>query len=111
MALTTKQSYSSPMSYVGITRRASRLVRVAVTGKPTGWAIAILVVLVPLSLAFVALMYLVLAAWYVVIFGLFGLLTIPFRLFRRSGRKREHLQREQLATMQAMLDEQRRRQP
>jgi cyanate permease len=44
-----------------------------------------------------------LVCWYVVIFGLFGIFTFPYRLIRRSQRKSQHVQRAQLATMQAMM--------
>ncbi|HZC52499.1 MAG TPA: hypothetical protein VE441_08390 [Mycobacterium sp.] len=37
---------------------------------------------------------------------LFGWLLLPFRLVRRSHSKREALQKQQLATMQAMLIQQ-----
>jgi len=83
-------------------------VRVAVTGKPTPAAIAILAVLVPLSLAFIALMYAVLLAWYIVVFGLFGLLTIPFRFFRRGHRKQLAVQQQQLDVSRQILAEQQR---
>lgn len=103
MTLTTKQSYSSPMSYVGITRRSTAWVRRVSSSKPRLTVAIVTVVL------WLLLMYVVLLAWYVVIFGVFGLFTFPYRFIRRGSRKQEHLQREQLAAMQAMLDEQRKR--
>ena len=39
------------------------------------------------------------------IFGLFGLLMIPWRLIRRSQRKNLHVQQTSLATQQAMLQQ------
>jgi len=42
-----------------------------------------------------------LVGWYVVIFGLFGLFTIPYRVIPRHRRKGLHTQQGQLATMQA----------
>lgn len=59
---------------------------------------------------FLLFIYLFIAAWYVVIFGIFGVFTFPFRLVRRGHRKQEHLQREQLATMQALLAQQQQQQ-
>lgn len=44
--------------------------------------------------------------WYVVIFGLFGIFVIPYRLVRRSSRKTQHVQRTALATQQAMYQQQ-----
>jgi membrane protein implicated in regulation of membrane protease activity len=95
-----KQTYSSPMSYIGITRRSTAWIRrVGDTPLKTGLA-AIAVGL------FLAVMYAVLLGWYFVIFVLFGVFTFPYRLVRRSHRKQEHLQKQQLATMQAMLIQQ-----
>lgn len=95
-----KRTYSSPMSFVGITRRTTAWVRrVGTTAPATAAAV------VAASL-FLALMYALVLCWYVVIFGLFGVFTFPFRLVRRSHRKQEHLQSQQLATMQALLAQQ-----
>lgn len=44
-----------------------------------------------------------LVVWYVLIFGVFGLFVVPYRLIRRSQRKSAQIQRVQLATMQAMM--------
>lgn len=95
-----KQTYSSPMSYIGITRRGTAwLRRVGDTRLKTGFAV------VALGL-YLAVMYVIVTGWYLVIFGVFGLFTFPYRLIRRSHRKQEHLQKQQLATMQAMLIQQ-----
>jgi len=92
-----KQTYASPMSFIGITRRGTAWVRRVGTNR---WKAALATMAL---LAFLAVMYGVIAVWYVIIFGLFGVYTIPYRLVRRSHRKQEHLQKAQLATMQAML--------
>jgi hypothetical protein len=63
------------------------------------------------GLMFLFSMYAVIAVWYFVIFFVFGLFMIPFRLLRRGQRKQEHLQREQLATMQALLLQQQYQRP
>lgn len=92
-----KQTYASPMSFIGITRRGTAWVRsVGTSTERTALAVAALVV-------FLAVMYAAIAVWYLIVFGLFGVFTVPYRLVRRSHRKQEHLQRQQLATMQAML--------
>lgn len=44
--------------------------------------------------------------WYFFTLVIFGWFMIPFRLIRRGSRKQEHLQRAQLATMQAMMIQQ-----
>lgn len=92
-----KRTYASPMSYVGITRRTTAWVRTVSSNPATSiaaWCAAG---------AFLAVMYTFLVFYYFVVFVIFGVLTIPFRIVRRSHRKQEHLQRTQLATMQAML--------
>jgi hypothetical protein len=95
-----KQTYSSPMSYIGITRRGTAwLRRVGDTRLKTGFAV------IALGL-YLVVMYAVVTGWYLVIFGIFGLFTFPYRLIRRSHRKQEALQKQQLATMQAMLIQQ-----
>ena len=95
-----KQSYASPMSYIGITRRGTAWVRrVGDNRWKTGLAVTALVL-------FLAAMYVVLLGWYFIIFVLFGVFTFPYRLVRRSHRKQEHMQKQQLATMQAMLIQQ-----
>jgi len=96
-----KRTYSSTMSYVGMTRRTTAWVRK--TGSSS--AVAATVAWSAASL-FLLLMYVVLVAWYLVVFVLFGFFTFPFRIIRRGQRKREHLQQTQLATMQTMLVQQ-----
>jgi Flp pilus assembly protein TadB len=95
-----KQTYASPMSYVGITRRSTAWVRRV---GDTQWKTGLAVIAVAL---FLAVMYVLLLGWYFVIFVLFGVFTFPYRLVRRSHRKQEHMQKQQLATMQAMLIQQ-----
>lgn len=92
-----KQTYSSAMSFIGITRRTTRWCR-HVGSTPVRATLAIAAAVV-----FLILMYVIVTLWYVVVFGLFGLFMFPFRLMRRSARKREAYQRQSLATQQAML--------
>jgi Flp pilus assembly protein TadB len=92
-----KQTYASPLSFIGGTRRASAFAR---KHADTGWkwvfvGIGLLIYL-PALWAF-------LVVWYFIVFVLFGVFTFPYRFMRRSQRKQEHLQRQQLATMQTML--------
>lgn len=55
-------------------------------------------VLVPIGLVLVLMAWSFVAIWYFIIFGLFGIFVIPFRLLTRSGRnrKRNKLQHREL---------------
>ena len=95
-----KVTHASPMSFVGATRRGTAMLRKV----GTNWwkftlATAGLVV-------WLAMMWLVVTIWYVVVFGLFGVLAFPYRFMRRGQRKSLAMQKQQLATMQAMLVQQ-----
>ena len=98
-----KKSYASPMSYVGISRRMIAFARRNSNPPAKG------VVAWTIGIAAMLIMWSVITMWYVLIFGVFGLLVIPFRLIRRSQRKSLHVQQQQLATMQAMAAQQARR--
>lgn len=94
--IVAKQTYASPMSYVGATRR---LLAWADHDRATAAAIAVwatAVITMLLTWAF-------LVVWYAVVFGLFGVLAFPWRLHRRHQRKALHVQQVQLATMQTMM--------
>jgi hypothetical protein len=92
-----KRTYSSPMSYIGATRRITRFIKefgdtpLKAALAWTGGAVAILA------------MVFVVTLWYFVTVFIFGLYTIPYRLIRRSSRKNLHIQGAQLATMQQMM--------
>lgn len=94
------QTYASPMSYVGSTRR------IVAWAKGAGARNAGLAVLV-WSVAVVAMlcMWSFLLFWYFIAFGLFGVFVLPFRAIRRSQRKSHHVQRQTLATQQAMYQQ------
>lgn len=55
-------------------------------------------VLVPIALCSIFMAWSFVAIWYFIIFGLFGIFVIPFRLLMRSGRnrKRNTLQHREL---------------
>ena len=97
----SKQTYASPMSYIGSARRATAFVRRTGTSPiraSLAWTAACL---------FIGLMWFaVLPVWYFFTIIIFGWFMIPFRLVRRSHRKQEHIQKTQLATMQAMMIQQ-----
>lgn len=91
--LLDKRSYSSPMSFVGAT---SRTVRIAPQGKH--WSVS-MAARVGIGLLLLV-EYCLLLAWYVIVFGLFGIIVFPWRLHRRSQRKAQHLREAQLALLQ-----------
>ena len=95
------QTYSAPLSFVGSTRRivswASKTAQRSSALAVLAWAGGIL---------FLILAWVFILAWYLVVFGLFGVFVIPYRLVRRSQRKSLHVQRTALATQQAMLQQQ-----
>ena len=92
-----KQSYASPLSFVGSTRREIAWAkRHSTAWWTTTLVILALVVMLPLTWALDLI-------WFVVVTLLFGVFTFPYRLMRRSQRKQEAYQRQQLATMQAMM--------
>jgi len=97
-----KRTYSSAMSYVGITRRTTAWVRKAGSRSPVAAGVATLA-----AVLFLLVMYSFLLVWYtIVLYGPLIFFTLPFRLIRRSQRKNHHLQQTQLATMQTMLVQQ-----
>jgi len=95
------QTYSAPLSFVGSTRRIAAWASKLATRSPVyavlGWTLAIIAMLSAWSF---------ILWWYIVIFGLFGIFVIPYRLVRRSSRKNLHVQRTALASQQAMLVQQ-----
>ncbi len=94
------QTYASPMSYVGSTRRivswATKLAKRSPAYGVLAWVSAVLALL---------FMWSFLIFWYFVVFFLFGIFTFPYRLIRRSQRKTLHVQKTALATQQAMLQQ------
>lgn len=72
---------NSAISFAGAAQRIMRLRRNH-TG-PTLWLITCATV------TLVAVAWLLVAAWYVIAFGVFAIVTIPYRLLRRGARKRK----------------------
>jgi purine-cytosine permease-like protein len=99
-----KQTYSAPLSFIGITRRTTAWLRKVSrsTSSNTGLHLAAMIFAVVIALSFLLVMYAFITFWYVIMYGLFGVFFFPFRLLRRGHRKQEALQRQQLATMQAI---------
>jgi hypothetical protein len=69
---------NAPMSYVGSSQRIMRLHRLA----PGGWQKGVLTVL---AVVLVLVAWTVITGWYLT----WGLLLVPYRLLRRSSRKRK----------------------
>jgi hypothetical protein len=91
------QTYAAPLSLVGSTRRITRWVGGAVERNPQ-----LRVPLYVLMVLAVLVAWATVLTWYLVVFGLFGIFMIPYRLIRRSQRKSLHVQQTALATQQAM---------
>jgi hypothetical protein len=99
MPVVKGKSYAAPLSFVGSTRRIGALIARLANGN-AGIAVALWLTL---GWTAISAAWAFIACWYVVIFGLFGIFTFPYRLVRRSQRKSQHLQQVTLATQQAML--------
>lgn len=63
--------------------------------------------LVPIALCLVLMAWSLVAIWYVIIFGLFGIFVIPFRLLTRSGRNRKRSKLQHREVLQAIQDNKR----
>lgn len=93
-------TYAAPLSFVGSTRRILAWLRGAVVRNPH--------LRVPLTIVTVLGLLVTWAfvfCWYCVVFGLFGIFMVPYRLIRRSQRKSLHVQQTALATQQAMYQQ------
>lgn len=82
---------SAPTSFSGSAARIWKM-----TDSDNAWLKWFL--LVPLALLLIFMAWSFVAIWYFIIFGLFGIFVIPFRLLTRSGRnrKRNKLQHREL---------------
>lgn len=73
---------SAPLSYIG---SAARIWRITKTDNPTvRW-----LVLAPVAVISIGFAWMVVTSWYFIMYVLFGILFIPFRLLRRSARKQK----------------------
>jgi hypothetical protein len=91
------KSYAAALSFVGSARRLGAMAnKAARINGALGWFTWFCVFLaIPVTWAFVLI-------WYIVIFGLFGVFTFPFRLIRRESRKQTHTAQQSLAIQQHM---------
>lgn len=60
--------------------------------------------LVPIALCLIFMAWSLVAVWYFIIFGLFGIFVIPFRLLTRSGRKRTRGKLQHRELLEAIRD-------
>ncbi len=61
-------------------------------------------VLVPIALCSIFMAWSFVAIWYFIIFGLFGIFVIPFRLLTRSGRNRKRNALQHRELLEAVRD-------
>jgi len=82
---------SAPLSFAGSAQRIWKI-----TDTDNAWVKWL--VLIPIALILIMVVWMFVAMWYFIIFGLFGLFVIPFRLWTRGSRKRkrENLQHREL---------------
>ncbi|MFL6238580.1 MAG: hypothetical protein ACJ735_03665 [Actinomycetes bacterium] len=106
MPVIKSKSYAAPLSFVGSARRIGGFVNRLANGN-SGVNVVLWIFL---GAPAIAAAWMFVAGWYVVIFGLFGVFTFPFRLMRRSQRKSQHIQQVSLATQQALLAQQQQQQ-
>ena len=60
--------------------------------------------LVPTALCSIFMAWSFVAIWYIIIFGLFGIFVIPFRLLTRSGRNRKRNSLQHRELLEAIRD-------
>lgn len=88
---------SAPTSFSGSAARIWKMTDVNNTA--VKWLL-----LVPIALCLVLMAWSLVAIWYVIIFGLFGIFVIPFRLLTRSGRNRKRGKLQHREVLQAIQD-------
>lgn len=71
---------SSPLSFAGSAQRIWKMT--SSDNNVIRWLL-----LVPIAVLLILTIWSIVVVWYVIIFGLFGIFVIPFRLWRRSVRK------------------------
>lgn len=88
---------SAPTSFSGSAARIWRI-----TGSNN--AVVKWLLLVPIALCLILMAWSLVAIWYVIIFGLFGIFVIPFRLLTRSGRNRKRSKLQHRELLEAIRD-------
>jgi Flp pilus assembly protein TadB len=92
---------SAPTSFTGSAARIWKM-----TDSDNAWLKWLLLVPVALILIFMAWSFV--AIWYFIIFGLFGIFVIPFRLLTRSGRNRKRNKLQHRELLEAVRNNQKR---
>lgn len=92
---------SAPTSFSGSAARIWKM-----TDSDNAWLKWFLLVPVALILIFMAWSFV--AIWYFIIFGLFGIFVIPFRLLTRSGRNRKRNKLQHRELLEAVRNNQKR---
>lgn len=88
---------SAPTSFSG---SAARIWRITETDNELlKW-----LVLTPVALGLILMAWSFVAIWYILIFGLFGIFVIPFRLLTRSGRNRKRNKLQHRELLEAIRD-------
>lgn len=91
---------SAPTSFTG---SAQRIWKITATGNAwIKW-----LVLAPIALFVIMCAWMLVFMWYIVIFGLFGVFVIPFRLLTRSGRNRKRNKLQHRELLEAIRDDKR----
>lgn len=91
---------SAPTSFSGSAARIWKMTDV--NNAAVKWLL-----LVPIALCLVLMAWSLVAIWYVIIFGIFGIFVIPFRLLTRSGRNRKRSKLQHREVLQAIQDNKR----
>lgn len=71
---------ASPLSFIG---SAKRIWHIAETSG------ALKIVAIPMAIILIVFAWVIVSIWYVIIYIIFGVLFVPYRLLRRSGRKQK----------------------
>lgn len=93
---------SAPTSFSGSAARIWKMTDVDNTA--VKWSL-----LVPIALCLTLMAWSLVAIWYVIIFGLFGIFVIPFRLLTRSGRNRKHSKLQHREVLEAIKENKQRK--
>lgn len=88
---------AAPTSFSGSAARIWKLTS-------TNNAIVKWLLLAPIALCLIFMAWSLVAIWYVIIFGLFGIFVIPFRLLTRSGRNRKRSKLQHRELLEAIRD-------
>lgn len=71
---------ASPLSFIGSAKRIWRI---------TDTSVPLKVVTIPAAIILIVFAWAVVSIWYIIIYTVFGVLFIPYRLLRRSSRKQK----------------------